>query len=237
MVKQVLTQNRDNRINMTLIRMVDVFKSFKMGPVNVEVLKGVNMEVHAGELTAIVGTSGCGKSTLMNIMGFLDLPGSGKYYFEERETSTLNDYDLSLIRNRKIGFVFQQFNLLPKLTALENVCVPLVYRGMKQKDQVEKARATLKLVDMDERREHKPSELSGGQQQRVAIARALSTDPAIILADEPTGALDTKVGQDIMDLFLELNSKSHITMVIITHDPKIAAQCGRKMSMRDGVML
>lgn len=237
MVTQVQKQNRGNRINMTLIRMVDVFKSFKMGPVNVEVLKGVNMEVHAGELTAIVGTSGCGKSTLMNIMGFLDLPGSGKYYFEERETSTLNDYELSLIRNRKIGFVFQQFNLLPKLTALENVCVPLVYRGMKQKDQVEKARATLKLVDMDERREHKPSELSGGQQQRVAIARALSTDPAIILADEPTGALDTKVGQDIMDLFLELNSKSHITMVIITHDPKIAAQCGRKMSMRDGVML
>lgn len=207
-----------------------------MGPVKVEVLKGVNLEVRAGEMLAVVGTSGCGKSTLMNIIGFLDIPDSGRYLMEGQETSTLSDYELSTIRNKKIGFVFQQFNLLPKLTALENVCLPLIYRGMKEKEQHEKARDTLSLVGMDDRRHHKPSELSGGQQQRVAIARALSGAPAIILADEPTGALDTRVGQDIMDLFLELNSQKGITMVIITHDLKIAAQCGRKVSMRDGMV-
>ncbi|MFP4398358.1 MAG: ABC transporter ATP-binding protein, partial [Desulfonatronovibrio sp.] len=217
---------------MSLINMEDIRKSFYMGPVKVEVLKGVNLEVYPGDMLAIAGTSGCGKSTLMNIMGFLDVPDSGSYFLEGSETSALTDYELSLIRNQKIGFVFQQFNLLPKLTSLENVCLPLIYRGLKEKDQVAKARQTLSLVGMDDRREHKPSELSGGQQQRVAIARALSGDPAIILADEPTGALDTRVGQDIMDLFLDLNAKKHITMVIITHDPKIAAQCSRKVNMR-----
>ncbi|MFP4236325.1 MAG: ABC transporter ATP-binding protein [Desulfonatronovibrio sp.] len=222
---------------MSLINMEDIRKSFYMGPVKVEVLKGVNLEVYPGDMLAIAGTSGCGKSTLMNIMGFLDVPDSGSYFLEGSETSALTDYELSLIRNQKIGFVFQQFNLLPKLTSLENVCLPLIYRGLKEKDQVAKARQTLSLVGMDDRREHKPSELSGGQQQRVAIARALSGDPAIILADEPTGALDTRVGQDIMDLFLDLNAKKHITMVIITHDPKIAAQCSRKVNMRDGIMV
>ncbi len=222
--------------DMNLIRMENIHKSFQMGPVKVEVLKGIDLEVKAGEMLAVAGTSGCGKSTLMNIMGFLDIPDSGKYLLEGQEASTLSDSDLSSIRNKKIGFVFQQFNLLPKLTALENVCLPLIYRGMKEKDQHKKARDTLSLVGMDDRRHHKPSELSGGQQQRVAIARALSGDPALILADEPTGALDTRVGQDIMDLFLELNSKKGITMVIITHDLKIAAQCGRKVSMRDGAV-
>ncbi|MFP4084809.1 MAG: ABC transporter ATP-binding protein [Desulfonatronovibrio sp.] len=224
-------------VGMSLINMEDIRKSFYMGPVKVEVLKGVNLEVYPGDMLAIAGTSGCGKSTLMNIMGFLDVPDSGSYFLEGSETSALTDYELSLIRNQKIGFVFQQFNLLPKLTSLENVCLPLIYRGLKEKDQVAKARQTLSLVGMDDRREHKPSELSGGQQQRVAIARALSGDPAIILADEPTGALDTRVGQDIMDLFLDLNAKKHITMVIITHDPKIAAQCSRKVNMRDGIMV
>ncbi len=221
---------------MSLIWMENIHKSFQMGPVKVEVLKGVDLEVRAGEMLAVVGTSGCGKSTLMNIMGFLDIPDSGRFLMEGQETSTLSDYELSAIRNKKIGFVFQQFNLLPKLTALENVCLPLIYRGMKEKDQHKKARDTLCLVGMDDRRHHKPSELSGGQQQRVAIARALSGDPALILADEPTGALDTRVGQDIMDLFLELNSQKGITMVIITHDLKIAAQCRRKVSMHDGMV-
>lgn len=221
---------------MSLIKMEQIYKSFNMGPVKVEVLKGVNLEVEETSLLAVVGTSGCGKSTLMNIMGFLDVPDSGRYFLEGQETSTLNDYQLSRIRNEKIGFVFQQFHLLPKLTSLENVCLPLIYRGLKEKEQVERARSTLALVGMDERRDHKPSELSGGQQQRVAIARALSGDPAIILADEPTGALDTRVGQDIMNLFLELNSSKKITMVIITHDPRIAAQCQRKVSMRDGLI-
>ncbi len=222
---------------MGLIVMQDIHKSFQMGPVKVEVLKGVNLQINAGDMMAVVGTSGCGKSTLMNIMGFLDVPDSGSYFLEGKETSALSDYDLSTIRNKKIGFVFQQFNLLPKLTSLENVCLPLIYRGMKEKDQIRRARESLAMVGMDERRDHKPSELSGGQQQRVAIARALSGDPAIILADEPTGALDTRVGQGIMDLFLDLNSKNGITMIIITHDPRIAAQCGRKVNMRDGVMV
>ncbi len=222
---------------MGLIVMQDIHKSFQMGPVKVEVLKGVNLQINAGDMMAVVGTSGCGKSTLMNIMGFLDVPDSGSYFLEGKETSALSDYDLSTIRNKKIGFVFQQFNLLPKLTSLENVCLPLIYRGMKEKDQIKRARESLAMVGMDERRDHKPSELSGGQQQRVAIARALSGDPAIILADEPTGALDTRVGQGIMDLFLDLNSKNGITMIIITHDPRIAAQCGRKVNMRDGVMV
>lgn len=221
---------------MSLIKIKHIRKSYQMGPVQVKVLKGVDLRVESGELLAIVGTSGCGKSTLMNIMGFLDLPDSGQYLLEDKETSSLSDQELSIIRNQKIGFVFQQFNLLPKLTALENVCLPLVYRGIREKEQKEKARKNLALVDMDERRQHKPSELSGGQQQRVAIARALCGDPAIILADEPTGALDTKVGQDIMDLFLELNSKKNMTVIIITHDPKIAAQCDRKVHMQDGVI-
>lgn len=221
---------------MSLIKMKEIHKAYQMGPVQVKVLNGVDLKVESGELLAIVGTSGCGKSTLMNIMGFLDLPDSGQYFLEGRETSSLSDQELSIIRNQKIGFVFQQFNLLPKLTALENVCLPLVYRGIREKEQKEKARENLALVDMDERRQHKPSELSGGQQQRVAIARALCGNPAIILADEPTGALDTKVGQDIMDLFIDLNSKKNMTIIIITHDPKIAAQCHRKVHMQDGVI-
>ncbi|WP_244147314.1 ABC transporter ATP-binding protein [Desulfonatronovibrio hydrogenovorans] len=221
---------------MSLIAMKQIFKSYQMGPVKVSVLNGVDLEVRAGELLAIVGTSGCGKSTLMNIMGFLDLPDSGRYLLNGQETSALSDRELSTIRNQKIGFVFQQFNLLPKLTALENVCLPLIYRGVREKEQVEKARENLALVDMDDRRHHKPSELSGGQQQRVAIARALCGQPAIILADEPTGALDTRVGQDIMDLFLQLNRQKKVTMVIITHDPKIAAQCQRKVHMQDGTV-
>lgn len=222
---------------MSLIRMEQINKSYRLGPVEVAVLKGVDLEVDHGDMLAVVGASGCGKSTLMNIMGFLDLPDSGAYFLEERETSTLSDSELSVIRNRKIGFVFQQFNLLPKLTAQDNVCLPLIYRGIKEKQRNDRAREVLDLVGMDDRRSHKPSELSGGQQQRVAIARALSGNPAIILADEPTGALDTKVGQDIMNLFLDLNAANHITLVIITHDPGIAAQCGRKVNMRDGLII
>lgn len=222
---------------MSLIRMDQIRKSYQMGPVEVSVLKGVNLEIHHKGLLAVVGTSGCGKSTLMNILGFLDTSDSGFYYFEGRETSSLSDNELSAIRNEKIGFVFQQFNLLSRLTAIDNVCLPLVYRGMREKDRLERARETLDLVGMDDRRNHRPSELSGGQQQRVAIARALSGNPAIILADEPTGALDTKVGQDIMNLFLELNSRNHITLIIITHDPGIAAQCKRKVNMRDGIIV
>ncbi len=221
---------------MALFKLEDIRKSFTLGPVQVEVLKGVNLDVEAGELLSIMGTSGCGKSTLMNVIGFLDLPTSGRYLLEGQETSTLSDQELSRIRNRSIGFVFQQFNLLARLTALENVCLPLVYRGISEREQHRIAREVLERVGMADRAGHKPTELSGGQQQRVAIARALAGDPSIILADEPTGALDTQVGQDIMSLFMELNATRHITTILITHDPKIAAQCRRQVRMRDGLI-
>ena len=221
---------------MSLFKLENIRKSFTLGPVQVEVLKGVDLEVGAGELVSIMGTSGCGKSTLMNVIGFLDQPTSGRYLMEGRETSSLSDRELSTIRNQKIGFVFQQFNLLGRLTALENVCLPLIYRGMGEREQRRIAREMLERVGMAERAGHKPTELSGGQQQRVAIARALAGSPSIILADEPTGALDTQVGQDIMNLFLDLNSTQNITTILITHDPHIAAQCRRVVRMKDGVI-
>ncbi|PTN38490.1 ABC transporter ATP-binding protein [Desulfonatronum sp. SC1] len=221
---------------MSLFKLENIRKSFTLGPVQVEVLKGVDLEVGAGELVSIMGTSGCGKSTLMNVIGFLDQPTSGRYLMEGRETSSLSDRELSTIRNQKIGFVFQQFNLLGRLTALENVCLPLIYRGMAEREQRRIAREMLERVGMAERAGHKPTELSGGQQQRVAIARALAGSPSIILADEPTGALDTQVGQDIMNLFLELNATQRITTILITHDPLIAAQCRRVVRMKDGVI-
>ncbi len=221
---------------MSLFKLENIRKSFTLGPVQVEVLKGVDLEVGAGELVSIMGTSGCGKSTLMNVIGFLDQPTSGRYLMEGRETSSLSDRELSTIRNQKIGFVFQQFNLLGRLTALENVCLPLIYRGMGEREQRRIAREMLERVGMAERAGHKPTELSGGQQQRVAIARALAGSPSIILADEPTGALDTQVGQDIMNLFLELNTTQKITTILITHDPHIAAQCRRVVRMKDGVI-
>jgi len=219
---------------MSLLKLENIKKSFTLGPVQVHVLKGVSFEVQAGEMLAIMGTSGSGKSTLMNIIGFLDQPDSGRYLLEGRETATLSDRELSSIRNHKIGFVFQQFNLLGRLTALENVCLPLVYRGISEKNQKPIAMEILEKVGMGDRAGHKPMELSGGQQQRVAIARALVGRPSILLADEPTGALDSHVGQEIMDLFLELNSTQKITTLIITHDPRIAAQCPETVRMQDG---
>ena len=222
---------------MTLIGIRDVRKSFPLGPTTIEVLKGVDLEVQEGDMLSIVGTSGCGKSTLMNILGFLDTPTSGSYAFKGKETAHYSDDELSRIRNREIGFVFQQFHLLPKLSARENVCLPLIYRGTPEKEQREVAGSMLEKVGLAEQMEHRPNMLSGGQQQRVAIARTLAATPSLILADEPTGALDSKVGQDIMDLFLALNRDEGITVIIITHDPKIAAQCRRQVRMRDGVIL
>jgi putative ABC transport system ATP-binding protein len=192
--------------------------------------------VGAGELISIMGPSGCGKSTLMNIIGLLDRPTSGFFAINGAEVAYTNDDALSTIRNRSIGFVFQQYLLLAKLTALENVAIPLVYRGESEALMQERSMELLRRVGMAERARHRPSELSGGQQQRIAIARALVGKPALILADEPTGALDTRVGQEIMDLFRMLNDEEGITVVIITHDPKIAAQCRRVVMMNDGVL-
>lgn len=217
-----------------MIKLIDIKKTYYIGDMPVVVLKGVNLSVEAGELVAIMGESGGGKSTLMNIIGFLDSPSGGQYLFDNSDASNLNDHQLAEIRNQKIGFVFQQFNLLSRMTALENVCLPLIYRGLDRKERRQIARHMLEQVGMSDRMDHRPPELSGGQQQRVAIARALAGSPAIILADEPTGALDSKVSQEIMDIFLELNHKQHITTLMVTHDPEVGRQCPRVVRMQDG---
>lgn len=220
-----------------MLKLIDIRKTYKIGPTEIEVLKGVNLEIANGELLSIMGQSGCGKSTLMNIIGLLDKPTSGVYFIEDKAVSYTDDDTLSAIRNKKIGFVFQQYNLLPKLTALDNVGIPLIYRGENEDVIKQKSIKFLTKVDMYERAHHKPGELSGGQQQRVAIARALIGKPTIILADEPTGAVDTHVGQEIMNIFKRLNREDEITVVIITHDPNIAKQCERFVVMKDGVIL
>jgi len=220
-----------------MIELAEIRKTYKLGPLDVEVLKGVSLEIEQGELLSIMGTSGCGKSTLMNILGLLDKPTSGKYILEQKEVAGLSDNDLSAIRNKRIGFVFQSFFLLSRLTAIDNVGIPLIYRGLKNREINSRSYEFLEKAGMHERANHKPSELSGGQQQRVAIARALVGKPSIILADEPTGALDTKVGKEIMDLFKRLNKEEGITIIIITHDPEIATQCARSVKMEDGKII
>jgi putative ABC transport system ATP-binding protein len=220
-----------------MLKLVNISKSYAIGPTELKVLENVSLEVEKGELLSIIGPSGSGKSTLMNIVGLLDRPTSGTYFIEEREITYDDDREISRIRNQKIGFVFQQYYLLSRLSALENVGIPLVYRGIGNKAIREKSLEYLRKVGMDERAEYHPNELSGGQQQRVAIARALVGDPGIILADEPTGALDSHTGQDIMDLFKQLNTEEGMTVVVITHDPRIASQCARQVELRDGTII
>jgi putative ABC transport system ATP-binding protein len=211
-------------------------KVYKMGEMEVHALRGVSLEIQRGEVVSIMGASGSGKSTLMNTLGCLDLPTSGEYILDGEVVADLNDDQLADIRNRKVGFVFQSFNLLPRSTALSNVELPLRYSGIKS-GRKEKARAALEAVGLGDRVDHRPTELSGGQQQRVAIARALVNNPSIVMADEPTGNLDSKVGQEIMDLLLNLNKQSGTTLIIITHDPKIAAQTERVIRLHDGRVL
>ena len=215
----------------------DIHKVYHVGPTAVEVLRGISLTIEPGELVSITGTSGCGKSTLMNIIGLLDRPSSGEYHLDGSRVEYADDDRLSLIRNRRIGFVFQQYQLLSRLSALANVLLPLVYRPEPTPDAPARGLAMLERVGMAERAHHKPPELSGGQQQRVAIARALVGRPTLILADEPTGALDTRVGQEIMTLFRQLNRDDRITVVIITHDPGIARQCDRVVTLRDGLLV
>ena len=220
-----------------MIKVSGIRKSYPLGPVEIEVLKGVDLEIRNGELISIMGQSGCGKSTLMNILGLLDKPSRGDLFINEEKITYQNDNFLSDLRNRSIGFVFQQYHLLTKLTALENVGVPLLYRGEKESTIREKSIAILEKVGMEERAGHRPNELSGGQQQRVAIARAMVGEPTFILADEPTGALDTRVGKEILELFKEVNEEEGITIVIITHDPNLAKQCERYVYMQDGLIV
>ena len=219
-----------------MIQMRDVHKLYHIGPIEMEVLKGINLTVKRGEFLSIMGTSGCGKSTLMNIMGLLDVASSGSYLLEDRDVSRFSDKDQSVTRNQKIGFVFQHFFLLQRLTALENVAIPLVYRGMGERERVQRSEQMLEKVGMAHRQHHRPTELSGGEQQRVAIARAFVGKPSIIFADEPTGALDPRVGQEIMNLFLKLNEEEEVTIIVITHDPGIARQCKRSVRMTEGLL-
>ncbi len=210
-------------------------KIYKMGDVEVHALRGLSLTIDRGEVVAIVGPSGSGKSTLMNILGCLDLPTAGEYTLDGERVSALKDDQLADIRNRKVGFIFQSFNLLPRQTALSNVELPLRYAAITT-GRKERAREALIAVGLQDRMTHRPYELSGGQQQRVAIARALVNDPAIIMADEPTGNLDSKVGQEIIDLLLNLNRDRGTTLIIVTHDPKVAAQTQRVIRIRDGVV-
>lgn len=220
-----------------LIEMRGIIKRFYIGePNELEILHGINLEVHQGEFVSIVGASGSGKSTLMNLIGALDRPTEGSYYLDGTIVEEANDLELSAIRNRKIGFVFQNFNLISRTTALRNVELPMMYAGVPQRQRTERAKLLLDMVGMTERRNHQPSELSGGQKQRVAIARAMANDPSIILADEPTGALDSKTGRLVMDLFHNLNEEHKKTIILITHNGELAKETGRILIMQDGML-
>jgi putative ABC transport system ATP-binding protein len=218
---------------MALIETRDLWKTYVMGSEEIHALRGVSMEIQRGEYVAIMGPSGSGKSTLMNLIGCLDTPSKGTYLLNDKEVSRMDDDELARIRNEEIGFVFQTFNLLPRASALHNVELPLVYAGVSSHDRAERAKAALTKVELEHRMGHKPNELSGGQRQRVAIARALVNNPSILLADEPTGNLDSKTGVEIMALFERLHAGGN-TIVLVTHEPEVAAHAHRAIHIRDG---
>ena len=218
---------------MPLIETRDLWKTYVMGDEEIHALRGVSISIERGEYVAIMGPSGSGKSTLMNLIGCLDTPSKGTYLLNNKEVSLMNDNELARIRNEEIGFVFQTFNLLPRASALHNVELPLVYAGMSKTARLEQAKAAIEKVELTHRMTHKPNELSGGQRQRVAIARALVNNPSILLADEPTGNLDSKTGVEIMALFARLHEAGN-TIIVVTHEPDIAAYAHRVIAIRDG---
>ena len=219
-----------------VIEVTDLKKIYQMGSVEVKALAGVSFNIYWGEVVAIMGPSGSGKSTLMNLLGCLDRPTSGSYVLDTEQVAELNDDELALIRNQKVGFVFQSFNLLPRQTALANVELPMRYAGVPAAERTDRAKAALESVGLGDRIYHRPTELSGGQQQRVAVARALINDPAIVMADEPTGNLDSKSGKEIMELLLKLNKEKSTTIIIVTHDPGVGQQTQRIIRLRDGLL-
>ncbi len=220
----------------SLIELKEVYKIYKMGDEEVRAVDGVNLRIERGEFVAIVGQSGSGKSTMMNIIGCLDVPTSGKYYLDGQDVSEMKDDELAEIRNKMLGFIFQQYNLIPKINVVENVKLPLLYAGLKESEQEKRAMEALKRVGLESKCKNLPSQLSGGQQQRVSIARALAGDPSVILADEPTGALDSKTGREVMDFLKELNNEGN-TIVLITHDNSLAKEAKRIVRIHDGKII
>ena len=220
----------------TIVRLEEVAKTYEIGEIVVQALRGVSLEVLEGEMVAIMGASGSGKSTLLNLLGTLDRPTSGRYFLDGERVESLDEFALARLRNRKIGFVFQSFNLLPRDTALANVELPMIYAGVRRSLREDKARAALERVGLGDRVDHLPNQLSGGQQQRVSIARALVNAPVMLLADEPTGALDSTTGRQVMELFLDLHRQG-MTVVVVTHDPGIAEYAERVVRFQDGVIV
>src|SRR6266567_4469947 len=233
--QELLDRGESLKRDGVVIRTYDLWKTYVMGDQEIHAVSGVDIEIKRGEYVAIMGPSGSGKSTLMNLIGCLDTPTKGLYYLNGKLVSDMEDDELARIRNKEIGFIFQTFNLLARATALHNVELPLIYAGMASQERIERAREALRAVDLEQRMQHKPNELSGGQRQRVAIARALVNHPSILLADEPTGALDTATSYDIMNLFEKLHEDGN-TIILVTHEHDIAARARRIISIRDGLI-
>jgi len=233
-MKKTIKKKLNKKTKKVLIKLKDVWKTYYLGENVLNVLKEINLEINKSEFVVIIGPSGSGKSTLMNQVGVLDTPTKGKIFLSGTDISTLSESELAQLRGKKIGFVFQQFNLIPTLTALENVILPTIFQNIPENERLDKAENLLKMVGLGDRMDHKPSELSGGQQQRVAIARALVNDPEIILADEPTGNLDSKSGQQVMDMLTKLHSQDKKTVILVTHDTELVRYSEKTIYLKDG---